>query len=321
LRPFTAALALLLASPGAPARGEEIAVQASAVALNPADPSQDRVGSLAFRGGLVLRGAERRFGGLSDLVVSADRQRLAAVSDEGSFVTARLLYDPRGFLSGIDSVRLQALCDTRGKPIEGKPQQDAESLVQASDGSFVVGFEHWHRIWRYAQGGEGRAEADPAPPGLDDAPDNGGLETLVLLDGDRLLALTEQKLRNGVVEGWLRSRGRWEAIGYRAEGPLRPSGGCRLSSGDLLIVERHYARDSGITARLRRVPAAAVVPGAVLDGPVIATLKPPLTVDNFEGLACLAGEGGETLIYLLTDDNFSAHQRTLLLMFALKDGS
>jgi hypothetical protein len=180
-----------------------------------------------------------------------------------------------------------------------------------------VGFERWHRIWRYAEGPDGRAEAVAEPAGLDGAPANGGLETLLFLDGDRLLAFTEQKVRDGVVEGWLQGPGGWDPIGYRAEGPLRPSGGCRMPSGDLLIVERHYARESGNTARLRRVPAAAVVPGAVLEGAVIATLKPPLTADNFEGLACRPGEKGETLLYLLSDDNFSADQRTLLLMFAL----
>ena len=71
MTPFLSALALLLAlpAPGAPA-GEPIAVEASAVALNPAAPGQDRVGSLVFRGGLVLRSADRRFGGA---VSSANR--------------------------------------------------------------------------------------------------------------------------------------------------------------------------------------------------------------------------------------------------------
>ena len=70
------------------------------------------------------------------------------------------------------------------------------------------------------------------------------------------------------------------------------------------------------------MPASAVVPGAVLEGAVIATLKPPLTVDNFEGLACRASDRGETLLYLISDDNFDAtNQRTLLLMFALAPSS
>jgi len=317
MSPLLAALALFMSTPASGA-GEAIVVEASPVTLNPDDPSQDGVGPLAFRGGLVLRSADRRFGGVSDLVVSADRRRLAAVSDEGSFLTARLIYDRRGFLSGIGAAVLRSLRDTLGKPLEGKEHQDAESLAQMADGSFLVGFERWHRIWRYPDGPGGRAEVVDPPQGLDGSPDNGGLETLVPLGGDLVLALTEQKVKDGVVEGWLRRRRRWDPIGFRAEGLLRPSAGCRLPSGDLLVLERHYSREAGHTARLRRVPAAAIVPGAVLEGTVLATLTRPLTLDNFEGLACRAGEGGETLLYLLSDDNFGADQKTLLLMFALK---
>ena len=40
-------------------------------------------------------------------------------------------------------------------------------------------------------------------------------------------------------------------------------------------------------------------------------------MDNFEGIAARRGAAGESLIYLVSDDNFSDKQRTLLLMFAL----
>ena len=39
-------------------------------------------------------------------------------------------------------------------------------------------------------------------------------------------------------------------------------------------------------------------------------------VETFEGLAAVADAGG-TRVFLLSDDNFSALQRTLLLMFRL----
>lgn len=320
MSPLLAALALFMSTPASGA-GEAIVVQASPVTLNPADPSQQSVGPLAFRGGLVLRSKDRRFGGLSDLVVSADRQRLAAVSDEGRFLEARLLYDARGFLSGIEGAVLHGLHDTRGKPLRGKQQQDAESLAEMVDGSFVVGFERWQRIWRYPKGPDGNAQPIAPPGGLDRVPSNGGLETLVLFPPDRLLALTEESVKGGVVEGWLGTGGRFDRIGFRAQGEFRPSGGCRLPSGDLMVLERYYAKETGVTARLRRVHASDIVPGAVLEGAVVATLARPLTTDNFEGLACRPGERGETILYLLSDNNFSSDQRTLLLMFALTDGS
>jgi hypothetical protein len=36
-----------------------------------------------------------------------------------------------------------------------------------------------------------------------------------------------------------------------------------------------------------------------------------------EGIAVRSGPAGETLIYLLSDDNYSALQRTLLMMFEI----
>lgn len=323
MRLLAAALPLLLAAL-APASGGEsgaVLVESSPVALNPADPAQASVGPLVWRGGLALRSRDKRFGGLSDLVVSSDGRSLSAVSDEGHFLTARPVYDRRGFLSGLEDAVLHEMRDTRGKPLEGKKQQDAESLVQMDDGSFIVGFERWHRLWRYPTGPDRPAEPVAPPRDLDRAPSNGGIETLVRLSGDRLLALTEEKVKDGVLEGWLRQGSRWEDVGYRLEGDLRPSGGCRLPSGDVMLLERSFTPATGVIARLVRVAAASIAPGAVLEGSVIASLRRPLTVDNFEGLSCRAGEPGETLLYLVSDDNFSADQRTLLLMFALKDGS
>ena len=55
----------------------------------------------------------------------------------------------------------------------------------------------------------------------------------------------------------------------------------------------------------------------LIDGETIAELRPPLTMDNFEGIEARRGPRGETLVYLVSDDNFNAEQRTLLMMFEL----
>ncbi len=74
-----------------------------------------------------------------------------------------------------------------------------------------------------------------------------------------------------------------------------------------------------MAVRLRRIAAQTIVPGARLDGAAIAVLRPPLTVDNLEGVAARRGAAGETLLYLVSDDNFRTTQRTLLLLFALAE--
>ena len=44
-------------------------------------------------------------------------------------------------------------------------------------------------------------------------------------------------------------------------------------------------------------------------------LASPLTVDNFEGVAGLPRPDGSVRFYLISDDNFSPAERTLLLAF------
>jgi len=63
--------------------------------------------------------------------------------------------------------------------------------------------------------------------------------------------------------------------------------------------------------------AEALRRGALPAPEALAELRQPLTVDNFEAVDAIRGPAGETLIYLLSDDNFSPLQRSLLLLFAL----
>ena len=90
-----------------------------------------------------------------------------------------------------------------------------------------------------------------------------------------------------------------------------------LPDGDVLVLERRFPP---VGARLRRIDAAALAPGARLEGRELARLEGSDTVDNMEGLAVRQGPGGATLIYLLSDDNYSPLQRTLLMMFEIGTG-
>jgi hypothetical protein len=70
---------------------------------------------------------------------------------------------------------------------------------------------------------------------------------------------------------------------------------------------------------LRHVPLRELREGARLDGKILADLSfHDANIDNMEGIAVRRGANGETLLYMLSDDNFSSLQRTLLLMFELK---
>jgi hypothetical protein len=93
-----------------------------------------------------------------------------------------------------------------------------------------------------------------------------------------------------------------------------------MANNDLAVLERAYNPNRGIIGiRVAQVRTADLRRGARLKGEVLAELLPPLTMDNFEGLACRANEKGETILYLVSDNNFSDKQRTLLMMFAVVD--
>lgn len=69
--------------------------------------------------------------------------------------------------------------------------------------------------------------------------------------------------------------------------------------------------------RLRRMALAAIVPGADVDGEVLIEAGRSQQIDNMEGLAVHTNAAGETILTMISDDNFSFLQRTLLLQFAL----
>ena len=55
-------------------------------------------------------------------------------------------------------------------------------------------------------------------------------------------------------------------------------------------------------------------------GEVLLEAHDNLNIDNMEGIAAHRSASGETILTLISDDNFSALQRTLLMQFALPDG-
>jgi hypothetical protein len=154
---------------------------------------------------------------------------------------------------------------------------------------------------------------------LSDLPDNSGIEAMTTLADGSLLAIAEDNDESRESRAFLWRDGVWSHLRYPRFENYRPSDAARLPSGDLLVLERRYTLLQGVGNRLVRLPAASVVPGALLQPVEIARLLPPLSIDNMEGLAVRQNEQGETLIYMISDDNFNVVQRNLLLMFLLEE--
>jgi hypothetical protein len=94
---------------------------------------------------------------------------------------------------------------------------------------------------------------------------------------------------------------------------------CALTpKGDLLVLERSFSRFRGVGMRIRRVPLASIQPGATIDGPILFEADMGYQIDNMEGLAVHRAPDGALVLTLISDDNFSMIQRTLLLQFTLE---
>jgi hypothetical protein len=317
-RAACAALPLLAT---APTHADPVVLRTVPVPLDREHVSRTAVGALEYRGGIHLTSSDPRLGGISSLRVLPGGERLVAVTDEGSWLTARLVVEG-GALRGLAGAEMGPLRGEDGQPLGEKASRDAESLEVLADGSFLVGFEREHRLLRYPSG-TGRPDGVPTrlapPPGLESAPLNGGVETIVSLGDGRLLLLLEDGGPGPLTPGWIGQPGDWRRIALLTERPLRPSDATLLPDGDLLVLERGYDANRGITSvKLRNVARRDVRAGAVLGGRDVAELRTPVSVDNFEGVSAWS-ESGETRLLLVSDDNFNeaAGQRTLLLMFGL----
>lgn len=315
---------------------ELFAVKTTVAAVDlytPADPAAPRrVGALVFEAGLQIHGDDARFGGWSGLLLDPAGRTLLAVSDNGFWLHAEITRDAAGIPRGLARVVMGPIRDIRGATLD-PVGEDAEALawLHGPRGPrVVVAFERWHRLWAYPDGpGDrpllGPLLALPEPVKLPQRvlrhPANAGLEAVVEIAPGRLLLFSEGARADeasGALRAWLADTRTGEAapLALRpVEEGFAPTDAALLEGCCVLLLERRYRVLEGPAAAVRAIPLADIRPGAVLQGRLLARLQPPMTVDNFEGLAVERTRDGAARLLLLSDDNYRSSQRTLLMAF------
>lgn len=331
LQGAAAAFGLLAARPAwardaAPSQpGAPIVVNARPIpTFDPRDPSHVRIGSLQYRGGVVLTSSFKGFGGLSAFRIDPAGRHFTMISDKGTWFTGRLVYDGT-VVTGMTDVRTAPMRGSDGNRITARGWFDSESL--AIDGSIAyVGLERVHQILRFdfSRGGI-RALGEPiiVPPAIGKLPFNKGLEALVVVgEGQKLagtlIAISERGLDSeGNILAFLIGGPSPGQFAIARSNGYDISDATLLPSGDLLILERKFSLLSGVGIRIRRIALAAVAPGALVDGPAIFEVDLGYEIDNMEGIDCHTAANGDVVLTMVSDDNFSMIQRTLLLQFTL----
>jgi hypothetical protein len=287
-------------------------------------PDKVRFGALEYRSGLQLSANHADFGGFSGLWRSPDGGRLVAISDKGSWLTARLGRS-NGRLTGLSEAVLAPILNPKGIAVARTRSFDTEGLAITPGGAAYVSIERTHEVLRFDFGKDGvkaRGQPVPLPREVKSLPSNRSLEAIGVAPSGHPLAGAVVVIaeRSGGLDD---ATNGWIVTGPQA-GPfqVKRSDGFDITDlnflpdGDMLILERWYQRWRGVKMRIRRIAARDLKRGALLDGPMLLEADMGHEVDNMEGLA-IHQENGQSILTIISDDNFSSWQRTILLEFAL----
>jgi hypothetical protein len=337
LRGLPAVLAIAAAALLAPAASAEKNVEPKAptkieitakpiAAFEPRHADRRQFGPLRFRGGLSLSSPYPAFGGFSGLRLEADGEHFIAASDKADWLRGRIVYQD-GAPAAITDAEMSPMLGPDGRTLAARGWYDTESLAR-DGGTLYVGIERSHHIVKFDYGKQGlaaRAQPLRIPSEIKSLPRNKGLEALAFVPqgmphAGTLIAISERGLdADGNIRGWLIGGKTPGEFTVKRRDDFDVTDAAITPGGDLIILERFFSLMQGVAMRMRRVPLSAVKPGAVLDGTILITADMGFQIDNMEGLSAHRSPEGETVLTLISDDNFSVIQRTLLLQFTLTE--
>lgn len=310
---------------------EAVEIDARPFHFAPAERGRRTFGRLEWRGGLRLSSPSSVFGGYSAISLSPDGERLIAIADSGSWLSASI-ERKNGKLAGLSDAQIGPIPQKDGRPLQKRWHRDSESIARLDggrglDGRYFIGFEGYHRLdeYEFRDGAfHGPVRRGGLPDNLRKMSSNQGLEGITRLRGGRnadgLVLFAERKLNSqGDHTGSLITGGKAYPLTLARTVHYDVTDLASLKDGSLLVLERSFVKRAlKLDIRLRLIPADEIKPDARLEGEVLFEADQRYTIDNFEGMDVTETADGETLITLISDDNFNFFQSTLLAQFALK---
>jgi hypothetical protein len=264
-----------------------------------------------------MTSTDSRFGGFSALLPQPGG-RLMAISDRVFY----LVFTPPAVPGAVD-VR-----DARFGRVRLLHDDDKDTESATEDpisGTIWIGHEGSNAISRHDPAM--RTVAEVHPPAMHDWPRNTGAEAMVRMADGRFIVLAEG------FTGWFESR-RHPAVLFPRD-PLKRdkptlfqfagvpefsiTDMAQLPDGRVLILMRRllWPLPLRFGGRIMIADPAAIRPGGIWRGIEVARLTSSLPVDNFEGLAIEPRADGRVTVWLISDDNRAATQRTLLWKLAV----
>lgn len=284
--------------------------------LDPSRPAINHVGNLKFLGAWELTSNNADFGGISALTALPDG-RFVGLSDAGTIIGFGLkdnLQADRPFIAPLPGSRG---LDTNYE------DRDSEGLAyDPATRRFWVSYESKSAIRRFSPS-LARMEAIVRPAAMKKWPKTSGPEAMERLPDGRFIVFSEGYDRGDATYQALMFSGDPVEAGtisfafrYRPPTGYKPTDAKMMPDGRLLVLNRRISIPEGFTAIVSVLNLDIIRKDETVVGQAIATLKPPLLVDNMEGLA-VTQEQGKTIIWLISDNNFFYLQRTILMKFAL----
>lgn len=176
---------------------------------------------------------------------------------------------------------------------------------------FWVAYENRHTIYRYQVSGEPQAYVEPSF--AREWSSNSGMEAMVRLEDGRFIVLRESE-----GEGFLFAGDPVEgapAMAFRVRYPedYRPTDMAQLPDGRVLVVLRRVAFARPVFEAMLGIADPALISA---DEPwqvrPLVQLEDIVPRENWEAIAIEAAAGGAVDVWLASDDNMSAFQRSLL---------